>query len=191
MLPFCDFPRLVTVRTAFVLAEVGSWSSPANKKNAPRPKSVPKHSKMRYKTRVTSILCNRLIFRKEYFGYHGSWENESNVSRGSIESQWQTGAHNNIDAYVIPILEKQNWRVYHFHDTGRSAKVKQEHNISNNKVLMNDAGNLAAFLFRLKNNYARDCSYYSIDCPILRRFCIGTSRGKRRTNCTKVATKRL
>ena len=98
---------------------------------------------------------NRLIFRKEYFGYHGSWENESNVSRGSIESQWQTGAHNNIDAYVIPILEKQNWRVYHFHDTGRSAKVKQEHNISNNKVLMNDAGNLAAFLFRLKNNYEK------------------------------------
>lgn len=46
MLPFCDFPRLVTVRTAFVLAEVGSRSSPANKKNAPRPKSVPKHSKM-------------------------------------------------------------------------------------------------------------------------------------------------
>ena len=50
---------------------------------------------------------NRLIFRKEYFGYHGMWENESNVSRGSIESQWQTGAHNNIDEYVIPILEKQ------------------------------------------------------------------------------------
>lgn len=62
MLPFCDFPRLVTVRTAFVLAEVGSRSSPANKKNAPRPKSVPKHSKMRYKTRVTSILCNRAVW---------------------------------------------------------------------------------------------------------------------------------
>ena len=98
---------------------------------------------------------NRLIFRKEYFGYHGQWENESNVSRGSIESQWQTGAHKKIDEYVIPILEKQNWRVYHFHDTGRSAKVKQEHNISNNKVLMNDAGNLAAFLFRLKSNYEK------------------------------------
>lgn len=98
---------------------------------------------------------NRLIFRKEYFGYHGMWENESNVSRGSTESQWQTGAHNNIDEYVIPILEKQNWRVYHFHDTGRSAKVKQEHNISNNKVLMKDAGNLAAFLFRLKNNFEK------------------------------------
>ena len=27
---------------------------------------------------------NRLIFRKEYFGYHGMYENESNVARGHI-----------------------------------------------------------------------------------------------------------
>lgn len=107
---------------------------------------------------------NRLIFKKEYFGYHGQRENESNVSRGTTESQWQKGAHNNIDDYVIPILEKQNWRVYHFHDTGRNAKVKQEHNISNNKILMNDAGNLAAFLYRLKNNYEK--SYEEIVCTI-------------------------
>ena len=99
---------------------------------------------------------NRLIFQKEFFGYHGRWENESNVARGNNESMWETGANNNIDQYVIPILRKQNWRVYHFHDTGRSAKVKQEHNISNSKVLMYDAANLAAFLFRLKSNYKKN-----------------------------------
>lgn len=99
---------------------------------------------------------NRMIFRKEYFGYHEYWENESNVSRGTAESAWQIGAGNKIDKHVIPILAKQNWRVYHFHDTGRSAKVKQEHNISNSKVLMNDAGNLAAFLYRLKQNYEKN-----------------------------------
>lgn len=99
---------------------------------------------------------NRLIFRKEYFGYYEYWENESNVSRGTSESAWQTGAGNKIDQYVIPILAKQNWKVYHFHDTGRSAKVKQEHNISNNRVLMNDAGNLAAFLYRLKLNHEKN-----------------------------------
>lgn len=96
---------------------------------------------------------NRIIFRKEYFGYYGAYENESNVARGHSESQWQNGTHNYLDNYVKPILEKQNWRVYHFHDTGRSARVKQEHNISNNRVLQFDASNLAAFLFRLKNNY--------------------------------------
>lgn len=99
---------------------------------------------------------NRLIFRKEFFGYHGYWENESNVSRGHTESEWQRGANNQIDRYVVPILAKQNWRVYHFHDTSRNARVKQEHNISNNKVFMNDAGNLAAFLYRLKQNFERN-----------------------------------
>ncbi len=103
---------------------------------------------------------NRLIFRKEYFGYYGSYENESNVSRGHSESEWQSGCGNLLDKYVRPILRKQNWRVYHFHDTGRSAKVKQEHNISNNKVLMFDASNLAAFLYRLKLNYEQ--SYQEI-----------------------------
>ena len=48
MLFFFAFPRFVTVNTAFVLAEVGSRRSPASKKNAPRPKSVPKHSKIKY-----------------------------------------------------------------------------------------------------------------------------------------------
>lgn len=99
---------------------------------------------------------NRLVFRKEYFGYYGPYINESNVSRGHSESLWQRGSGNLIDEYVKPILEKQNWRVYHFHDTGRSAKVKQEHNISNNKVLQYDAANLAAFLYRLKENYGKD-----------------------------------
>lgn len=93
---------------------------------------------------------NRLIFQKEYFCYHGQWDNESNIGRGHSESNWETGAHNQIDNYVIPILRKQNWRVYHFHDTGKGARVKQEHNISNNRVLMYDAANLAAFLYRLK-----------------------------------------
>lgn len=98
---------------------------------------------------------HRLIFQEEYFGYHGSGENESNVVRGNSESLWETGVQNDIDQYVVPILKKQNWRVYHFHDTSRSAKVKQENNISSNKVLMFDAANLAAFLYRLKDNYAK------------------------------------
>lgn len=105
-----------------------------------------------------------MIFRKEYFGYHGQFENESDVSRGHSESMWKSGSNNRLDKYILPILAKQNWRVYHFHDTGRSAKIKQEHNISNNKFLMNDAGNLAAFLHRLKENYEK--SYNEIIATI-------------------------
>lgn len=101
---------------------------------------------------------NRIIFKKEFFGYYGTFKNESNVARGHSEAMWQSGTHNNLDNYVRPILEKQNWRVYHFHDTGRAARLKQEHNISNNRVLQFDAANLAAFLYRLKKNYASSYS---------------------------------
>lgn len=99
---------------------------------------------------------NRLIFQKEFFGYHDNRDNDLIVARAHSEAMWNMGVQNSIDGYVIPILQKQNWRVYHFHDTGRSAKVKQEHNISNNKVLMFDAANLAAFLYRLKVNYKKN-----------------------------------
>ena len=99
---------------------------------------------------------NRLAFRKEFFGYHGAFENETNVARGHSESLWQHGTTNSLSQYVVPILAKQNWRVYHFHDTGRSARVKQGHNISNNKFLFYDAANLAAFLYRLKQNYEKN-----------------------------------
>lgn len=96
---------------------------------------------------------NRVIFQKEYFGYYGAYDNESNVARGHSEAQWEKGTDNLLSKYIQPILKKQSWRVYHFHDTGRTAKVKQEHNISNNEALLFDAANLAAFLYRLKYNY--------------------------------------
>lgn len=96
---------------------------------------------------------NRIIFKKEFYGYN---LHESYVAAGHDESKWDIGVSNRINEYVRPILKKQNWRVYHFHDTGRNAKVKQEHNISNNQILLNDAGNLAAFLYRLKNVYKKN-----------------------------------
>jgi len=43
-------------------------------------------------------------------------------------------------------------RVYHFHDTSSTARVRQSCYIGDNRWLMPDAGNLAALLFRLKND---------------------------------------
>lgn len=101
---------------------------------------------------------NRIIFHEEHFEYHGTWNNRSNLSRGHMESVWRQGVGNSIDNYVRPILAKQAWRVYHFHDTSRNARVKQEHNLSNSFNLQFDAGNLAAFLYRLKYSYEKKYS---------------------------------
>jgi predicted ATPase len=53
-----------------------------------------------------------------------------------------------IARYVIQSMK--SWRVYHFHDTSPSAKVKQTNDLNDNAVLRPDAGNLAAFLYRLQ-----------------------------------------
>ena len=53
----------------------------------------------------------------------------------------------------------QTWKLYHFHDTSDSARVKQTGDINDNFFLRGDAGNLAAFLFNLKNAFS---SHYEI-----------------------------
>jgi predicted ATPase len=44
-------------------------------------------------------------------------------------------------------------RVYHFNDTSSTARVRQHCYVANNRVMMSDASNLAAFLWRLQNEY--------------------------------------
>ncbi|MFZ2098767.1 MAG: AAA family ATPase [Anaerolineales bacterium] len=43
-----------------------------------------------------------------------------------------------------------SYRIYHFHDTSSSARMKQSGDIADNRYLRADAGNLAAFLYRLQ-----------------------------------------
>lgn len=62
----------------------------------------------------------------------------------------------NITSYVLPALK--SWKVYHFHDTSDTAKVKGVGEINDNFYLRSDASNLAAFLFSLK--YGIFKSYY-------------------------------
>jgi len=52
-------------------------------------------------------------------------------------------------------------RVYHFHDTSPTARVRQYCYIGDNRWLMPDAGNLAALLYRLRNENSRS-AYHPI-----------------------------
>ena len=98
---------------------------------------------------------NRFVFSNEFFGYYLNFENQTSLGSGHEESKWRNGTKNAINDYVQPILERQAWRVYHFHDTGRTAKVKQEHSLANSQFFAEDARNLAAFLYRLKTVYPK------------------------------------
>ncbi|MDI6792975.1 MAG: AAA family ATPase [bacterium] len=47
----------------------------------------------------------------------------------------------------------RSWKLYHFHDTSDSARLKQTGDIEDNFILQPDARNLAAFLYRLQEKH--------------------------------------
>jgi len=55
---------------------------------------------------------------------------------------------------MIPVdILIPGWRVYQFHDTSPTSRIKAENNVADNETLLHDASNLAAFLYRLKENH--------------------------------------
>jgi predicted ATPase len=66
-------------------------------------------------------------------------------------------------------------RVYHFHDTSATARVRQSCYIGDNRFLMPDAGNLASFLLRLRetnggSSYKRIVSTIRLIAPFFDDF---------------------
>ena len=93
---------------------------------------------------------NNFVFWNENVGDSGGGSSFG----GYCESNWDTPPFGKIPLdKILSILESQPLRLYHFHDTSPNAKVKQQHSLSNGDTLLNDAGNLAAFLYNLKQHY--------------------------------------
>ena len=93
---------------------------------------------------------NNLIFSKERIEAGGlAWEAE-----GHNETKWEEGCQKvNLDSDGLRVLSNGMLHLYHFNDTGSSSRIKREHNLSHNNILMWDASNLAAFLYRLQKHY--------------------------------------
>lgn len=102
-----------------------------------------------YKFKLKPTQDNRMMFAREalWWNMHGDYHPESGHFESYLESQKRTSVYD----YVVPPM--RSWRVYHFHDTSDSATVKQIHGINDNEYLREDARNLAAFLYRLKNQH--------------------------------------
>ena len=104
---------------------------------------------------------NRMIFKDERFGYGGDWIIPRSAAKGRYESTWKNSfGDEDTDNRIIRFFERKLCQVYHFHDTGINSRIKAEHNVSNCKILHYDASNLAAFLYRLKDNHSSE--YQSI-----------------------------
>ena len=62
--------------------------------------------------------------------------------------------------FILKLL--RNCRVFHFHDTSSNAKIRGQGYIEDNQYLNSDAGNLAAFLYRLRENVNTKIYYEKI-----------------------------
>ena len=97
---------------------------------------------------------SRLIFDSEETERVGTDSSTQTVISGHIESELKD-ADGGISDTFAPYVRKAitGWRVYHFHDTSATAPVRQAHHVRDNLVLKPDAGNLGAFLRRLRERY--------------------------------------
>ncbi len=105
-----------------------------------------------YKFDLVPTSDNRFIFEtEESWVEGGQYANKGTVlGHGHDESKLKN-ATDTYSSYVRPSVT--NWRVYHFHDTGERARVKQRHPMNDNVRLQIDAANLAAYLHMLHKKY--------------------------------------
>ncbi len=103
-----------------------------------------------YKFTLKPTQDNRMMFAREclWWKIYGDWRAQSGHFETYVEEQKK---QTNIYSYVVPAM--RSWRLYHFHDTSHSALVKQVYGVNDNEYLRDDARNLAAFLYRLKNHH--------------------------------------
>lgn len=105
-----------------------------------------------YKFALEATNDNRMMFQREALWWNVNGDNS--VGSGHFESLAEKHS-SRIKDFTLPMMRR--WRVYHFHDTSESAKVKQIHRINDNDYLREDGANLAAFLFRLQKNHPSHC----------------------------------
>ena len=106
---------------------------------------------------IVTTEANSLIFRDERFGNIKEPQDFIFNARGGLnESSIKNSIQDINDERSF--LTTTPCRVYHFHDTGSTSKIKIEHNLSHCNMLMWDASNLAAFLYRLREHYPDEYS---------------------------------
>lgn len=129
-----------------------------------------------YKFSLVPTQTNTFVFEKEAFGFHNASEKpqdsyfddiKSEIG-GYLETRLMQGTKKLTDKYVQPVLSSGKWKVFHFHDTSRTALMKGNSAVTDNVNLHSDAGNIASFLLRLKNQFA--AQYHDIVVEIQNAF---------------------
>lgn len=104
-----------------------------------------------YTFTLEPTLDNRMMFVTEDFLWN-MMVSDFVIASGHFESEVENKRTiTQIYKYVVPVMRR--WCVYHFHDTGDDSPIKRTHGLNDNVSLRANAGNLAAFLYLLKEKY--------------------------------------
>jgi predicted ATPase len=109
-----------------------------------------------YACKLVPAQGDKLVFEYEYCGFDTTYRYDENINQTLTESDLADYSRKKkfgIGKYVYNILKE--WRVYHFHDTSDSAKVKKTSKISDADYLREDAANLGAFLYLMQEKHPR------------------------------------
>ena len=109
-----------------------------------------------YEAALAPSTRDTLIFARESCWFRGEGYTrpfEIEFGKGQKETQLHEHLEEKIVQYVLDGL--RSWKVYHFHDTSASAKIKKTGDIGDNAALRPDASNLAAFLYLLREAHPK------------------------------------
>jgi predicted ATPase len=108
-----------------------------------------------YKCVLEPTDDNRLIFADERILYHAdpgmrTSSVDASIGQGHSESKLKQRAEDGRAVAMHVYNAVSSWTVYHFHDTSNTAAMRRTCSVRDNERLRGSGENLAAFLFRLR-----------------------------------------
>ena len=110
-----------------------------------------KHRANSYSCTLVPAVGDGFVFSEEtaYFHDRQAYPTPHLTPLGSGHTESKlSSTTSGIAHYVRRAM--QSWRIYHFHDTSETARVKQLGDLDDNRFLRPDASNLAAYLYLLE-----------------------------------------
>jgi predicted ATPase len=107
-----------------------------------------------YSFKLVKAVKDSLIFSEELLNHDGK---EQPLGSGQNESF----LNNESDSKHVLKKVLSSCRFFQFHDTSENSKIRDSPFISNNKYLYSDGGNLASYLYMLKNKSEEYRRYYT------------------------------
>ena len=142
-------------------------------------KFLSKTGSSEYSFRIAHTFNDNFIFMGEKIKYRNKDSKRPYTKnlgdKGYKETKLRELYHENMTAKYIKNL-LASIRVFHFHDTSKTAYIHQARPIESNSSLMSDAGNLAPFLYKMRESesryYERIISYIRQVAPFFDTFIL-------------------